>query len=115
MANKSLLPIPKGIASHIPAMVRSQLEKMTPQQQSEFYQEYLRRSKSSDMANLSWFLLGWHYAYFNKWGWQVLFWFTVGGFFLWWVIDFFRIEGMVRDWNSDAANAVMRDLKAFHQ
>jgi len=43
--------------------------------------------------------LGAHYAYVNKWGMQILFWLTFGGFGIWWLIDLFRIPGMIYDFN----------------
>lgn len=108
------LNIPASVASSLPSMVRNQLAKMNAQQQSEFLEEYNRKSKSSGIGYLSWLFLGWHYIYLRKWGWQVLFWVTGGGFLLWWFIDLFRVGGMVREWNNEVANEVMRNLKIFH-
>ncbi len=56
--------------------------------------------KSSGTAYLFWFLLGAHYAYLGKWGLQILFWITVGGLMLWWLIDLFRIPGMTNRYNA---------------
>lgn len=46
------------------------------------------------------FLFGTHYAYLNKWGWQLLFWFTLGGFGLWAFFDLFTMNGKVNRYNS---------------
>jgi len=105
--------IPTSIYDNLPAMVRNELVKLTPQRQEEFVEEYRRKAKSTGPAYLLWLLLGWHYAYVRKWGIQVLFWVSVGGLFVWWFIDLFRISGMIRDYNKDVAVDVLRNLKAL--
>lgn len=44
------------------------------------------------------FLLS-HYAYFGKWGKQILFWLTLGGLGLWALIELFRVPEHVRNYN----------------
>lgn len=51
------------------------------------------------IAYLLLFFAGAQYAYLNKWGTQILFWITFGGLGIWWLIDVFRIPGMVDDFN----------------
>ena len=94
-------------------MVRHELERLDAQRQDEFLQEYRRKRKSVGAAYLLWLFLGWHYAYLGKWGVQVLFWLTVGGVGVWWLIDLFRVPGMVADTNKDRATAVLVNLKAI--
>jgi hypothetical protein len=103
--------IPRAIAKQLPAMVRAELKKLTSEKQLQFLEEYQRRARRTGRAYLLLIALGWHYAYFRKWGHQVLFWVTMGGVMCWWFIDFFRIPSMVRDCNKDIAVAVMKDLK----
>jgi len=105
--------IPRSIANNLPAMVRNELAKMPPQKQEEFIEEYRRRAKSTGIAYLLWLLLGWHYIYLRKWGIQILFWLTLGGVVIWWLIDIFRIPGMVKNYNKDIAVDVLRNLKAI--
>jgi len=97
----------------LPAMVRNELVKLPPQKQEEFIEEYRRKAKSVGIAYILWLLLGWHYVYLRKWGIQILFWLTLGGLFIWWLIDAFRIPGMIRDYNKDVAVDVLRNLKAI--
>lgn len=108
----SALLIPVGMAKNLPAMVRNELAKMNAIKQEEFVEEYKRKSKSTSKAFLFIFLFGLHYAYMKKWGMQILFWCTGGGFVIWWLIDFFRLSGIVDDHNKDVALEVMRNLKA---
>ena len=105
--------IPPSIANNLPAMVRNELVKLPAQKQEEFVEEYRRKAKSVGIAYLLWLLLGWHYVYLRKWGIQILFWLTAGGLFTWWLIDAFRIPGMIRDYNKDVAVDVLRNLKAI--
>ncbi|WP_235297423.1 TM2 domain-containing protein [Portibacter marinus] len=43
--------------------------------------------------------VGAHYAYVNKWGTQILFWITFGGLGIWWLIDLFRVPGLIDRFN----------------
>ncbi len=104
--------IPPSISEKLPAMVRNELGKVSPQKQEEFIEEYRRKTKSCGVAYILWFLLGWHYIYLRKWGLQFLFWVTLGGFVFWWLVDLFRVPGLIDDYNKDVATDVMRNLKA---
>jgi hypothetical protein len=103
------LSIPAGVARSLSRTVREQLAYLTPDQQRAFLWRYRAQAKSPLVALL--FLpLGWHYLYLRKRGLQVLFWLTLGGLAAWWVLDFFRIRGLVRDYNRRVAMHVMRAL-----
>jgi TM2 domain-containing membrane protein YozV len=56
--------------------------------------------KSSGTAYLLWFFFGFHYAYLGKWGTQILYWITFGGFFIWAIIDLFTLSGKVTNHNA---------------
>lgn len=105
--------IPASIADNLPAMVRNELAKLAAQKQEEFVEEYRRKAKSIGIAYVLWFLLGWHYVYLRNWGVQILFWLTLGGLFVWWFIDLFRVPGLVHNYNKDVATDVLRNLKAI--
>lgn len=55
--------------------------------------------KSSGTAWVLFLFLGAHYAYVGKWGLQILFWITFGGFGIWALISFFLIGGLVKSHN----------------
>lgn len=112
--NPNTLYIPASIADRVPSMVRNELSKMSAQYQEEFVEEFKRKSKSIAIAYiLLLFVFTLHYAYVRKWGLQILFWLTFGGFFIWWFIDLFRLPGIIRDYNKDTAVDIMRNLKAI--
>lgn len=105
--------IPAAIANNLPSMVRNELAKLPAQKQDEFLEEYKRKAKSLAIAYLLWLLLGWHYLYLKSWGIQILFWVTLGGLTVWWLIDIFRIPTMTREYNKDTAVTVLRNLKVL--
>jgi TM2 domain-containing membrane protein YozV len=103
--------LPNSISDSLPAMVKVQLIKMTPEQQALFVEEYRRKKKSTGLAYVLWFVIGLHYVYLGKVGWQFFYWLTIAGLFIWGFIDLFRIHGMVRNYNKDIAMDIFRDLK----
>lgn len=109
------LYISSSVSDNLPAMVRNELSTLSAQKQEEFFEEYKRKKKSVALAYILmlpiFFVL--HYGYLRKWGLQFLFWFTAGGFGVWWLIDLFRTYGLVQDYNKDVAVDVIRNLKAI--
>ncbi len=55
--------------------------------------------KSTGVAIFFWFLIGAHFAYLDKWGLQLLFWLTIGGLGIWWLIELFLSPGRVATYN----------------
>jgi len=105
----SYLPI--SISDKLPSMVNVELIKMSAEQQALFVEEYRRKKKNTGAAYLLWFVIGLHYVYLGKIGWQIFYWLTSGGLLIWGFIDLFRIPGMVKNYNKDIAMDVFRDLK----
>lgn len=103
--------VPASISDQLPAMVHSQLVRLPAEQQSEFVEGFNRKRKSTGVAYLLWFILGIHYIYLGKLGWQILYWLTLGGFFIWTLIDLFRIPSIIRNYNRDVSVDVLRRLK----
>ena len=101
----------KSIMEILPAVVKNELVKLPIERQQEFSEEFGRKSKKTAVAYLFWLFFGLHYAYLGRWGMQILFWLTAGGFLIWWLIDAIRIPGVVADYNRDMANDVMRNIK----
>ena len=51
--------------------------------------------KKTGTAYLFYFLFGAHYIYLGQIGKQILFWFTIGGFGIWAIIDLFTLGSKV--------------------
>ena len=114
MEQESKLYISASIADSLPSMVKNELAKLSAQKQEEFVEEYKRKAKSVGIAYLFLIvILAMHYGYLRKWGLQIVFWLTGGGFFIWWLIDLFRLVGLVKNYNKDVATDTMRNLKAM--
>ena len=57
------------------------------------------RIRNIGIAYVLFFVAAAHYAYVNKWGTQILFWLTLGGLGIWWIIDIFRMPSIIEDFN----------------
>jgi len=68
-----------------------------------------RNLKDALTAYLYWICLGSHYSYLDNMRTQVIFWCTLGGIGIWWLIDLVRIPGMVSDYNiNQSLNAILK-------
>lgn len=101
--------------NQLPISVRASLERSNENEVSMFDQEYSDKRRSVAVAYLaSLFML--HYAYCGRVGMTLLCWLVgfmtlgVGGL-IWWLIDLFRIPGIVRKRNHDIATGVLRDQR----
>lgn len=106
-------PIPDSLRRKIPAMVATELDAMSEAEYAAWAEEFTRRSKSFGLAVVTWLLFGWHYVYVRRWGVQLLFWCTAGGALIWWMIDLFRLGGIVDDYNKGVAVQVLKDQRAL--
>ena len=103
--------IPQSVYDNLPAVVRGEVSKLSALKQEEFLEEYTRRAKKTSTAYLLFVLIGCHYGYLRRWGIQVLYWLTFGGFLVWTFISIFAIPSLVREYNKNIAVDVLRDLK----
>lgn len=104
------------VKNQIPDAVYQKVTSMDPVAQAGFVDEFNRQRKSVGTAFVFWILgsfLGLHYLYFKKPLLFVLFLFTMGGFMIWWLIDAFRISGIVRNHNKSVAISVLRDIQVL--
>jgi hypothetical protein len=73
------------------------LDQLNEKQKMVFSSEF--KEKETSKAYLWFLLLGFHYVYLNKIGTQFLYWFTLGGFFLWTLRDLFVMKKVVENVN----------------
>lgn len=104
------------LTKFLPIMVKHELQKLPEHKQHAFMEEYKRGYRTNLVAYILWCVLGLHYAYFGKWGYQIAFWIsgivTVGIVaVVWMIIDLFRIPHMVLDYNKDLSIKILRDMK----
>jgi hypothetical protein len=86
----------------LPASVKALQAKIDPEMRDAFARDYSRRRKKLLIAYLLLFP-GWYYHYLGKLGLQIAFLITLGGFFLWVLVDLFRLAGMVASINEGIA------------
>ncbi len=113
MEEKKLF-IESSIADLLPAMVRTELAKMSEEKQEAFVEEFKRKKKSVGLAYFFLIIcLGMPYGYLGKWGLQLVYWLTGAGFLIWFLILLFTLPGLVKDYNKDVAMEAMRNLKVL--
>jgi len=112
MENQLLLK--KETQDSLSSSVKFGLAKMTPQQQHAFEEDYLRKRKGIALPYIFMILLPIHYFYVGKTGLNILFLLSGGGFFIWWLIDLFRIPSIIGNYNTDLANDIFRDQKIMN-
>ena len=112
-ASSDLSEAQRGPNMALPASVQAALKGLDKVEQKAFRKEFNQRSRSTFTGYLAWALLGWHYLYLGKVGLQFAFWFTGGFLVVGWLIDFFRLPGMIRQFNDDLARQLMVEHKAL--
>ncbi|RNI29245.1 TM2 domain-containing protein [Rufibacter latericius] len=113
MANATNI-LPDSFLYQLPDLVRMDLPTLPPQTQNDFFTQYVQRKKSTGFAYLLWVFFGLHYAYVNRWGLQFLFWITAGGLGIWWLVDLFRMPGIVRRYNHKQALECLGSVRMMH-
>lgn len=98
-----------------PVVLMPVFESLKPDVQVRVKRDYERRRKSKTFAYLAWLFFGWHYLYLRRVGLQFVFWifclFVVG--IVWWIVDLFRVSGLVDQINEDMARQLMVEYKAL--
>lgn len=105
------LILPPSLTRELPYAVTAQLAELPQEAQREFFEEYNRNARATSIGYiLHTLVLGTHYAYLNQWILQFIYWFTLGGFGIWWFIDLFRIPSMIEFHNNKIADQALRHV-----
>jgi hypothetical protein len=109
------MPPLERIGRHLPSAVRSQLADLPAGAQSEFLEEYRRKSKSLWTAYLC-SLFYCHHALLGRGGTTLAMWLaslaTLGMLGMaWWLVDLVRLPGLVRSYNEALALDILRHLR----
>jgi hypothetical protein len=107
------LAVPLKIGAELPEAVRSQLTLLSAAQQHEFLKAYQMQSASLLLAYLA-SLIYCHYGLLGRWAMTGMMFLTlfvaVALGWVWWLIDVFRMPGMVRAHNQRVAAEILRQL-----
>lgn len=99
---------------NFPLLVTTKLNSMNNLQKEMFFDEYNRRKKSLFLAYILLLFFGWHYAYLKKWGSQILSIITLWGLLIWWIIDWFRLPIIVKNYNNNIAVEIIKDFALIY-
>jgi len=94
----------------LPPSIQHVVSQMDQESQNAFFNEYERKKKKKSIGWLAWLFLAWHYLYVGKVGMQFAFWFTGGGFMIWWLADLFRMPSIIRSANEQIARNAIQTL-----
>ena len=95
--------------------VQAAFSKLGKTEQKALKREYGRRCKNVTTGFLAWGLLGWHYLYFGRVGMQFAFWCTGGFLIVGWILDLFRIRGMVRRHNETVSSELITQHRLLNR
>lgn len=91
-------------------LVQSALSKMDEEERLTFEAELARQQKEAWVYVLLAICFPIQLALLGKWGLQIVFWLTGGGFFVWWIIEWFLTPKRVREYNDEKATEIARTL-----
>ncbi|MCP4296057.1 MAG: hypothetical protein GY786_10650, partial [Proteobacteria bacterium] len=83
-----------GIQDELPATVVEAFDQLPVVYKKEFYEEYQLHRRNAFLGYVLWMVpppFSVHNLYSNRKLLQLLYSLSLGGFFLWWMIDFFRV------------------------
>ena len=98
-----------GLAAHLWPMY----DKLDENSKIAFQQAYNNKRKSKLTAYLLHIFLGAHYIYRGKVLMQLVFWGTLSGLGVWYIIDIFRLGGVIDQTNEAIARELLVQYKAF--
>ena len=107
-----MIDLPNSIRNQLPEAVIRKLSTMDELTQQAFLSEFQKKKKSTTMGSILMLCFPcFHYFYLGKVWLNLLFWGTFGGFGIWWLIDVFRLGGMVREYNKTVAIVVLKEIQ----
>ena len=108
------LQITPSIADKLPSSVKQGLAKLPPEVQSTFEEEFKRGKKSGAVMLLLAIFFPVHFFVLKRNGLGVLYWFTIAGCGVWYIIEWFMAIPRTTAYNHDLAKRTLRDIKIMH-
>ena len=105
------LEISTELANKLPSSVKNSLGKMPSEQQAVFEEEYSRKKRNPVLLLILAILFPIHFFLEGRVGMGLLYWITIGGFGIWWIIEIFLVWGRTNRYNEDQSKALLRDMK----
>ena len=108
------LHIDSKLANQIPSSVKQGLAKLPPELQSTFEEEFQRECKSGALMLMLAIFFPIQHFFLGRTGLGIVFTFTGGGLFVWWIIEWFLAIPRTRAYNQDVARRILRDIKIMN-
>lgn len=105
------LEIIPSTAKKLPSSVKNALGRMPGEQQAVFEEEYDRKKRNGVLLGLLAIFFPIHFFLEGRVGLGILYWITLGGIGVWWLVEIFTVWGRTAHYNEDAATALLRDMK----
>jgi hypothetical protein len=107
--------VPQELLKKLPRTAREELPTLPKEAQQKFMELYEKRGKKLLIAYPLCLLYGLHYVYLEETSTGIWFWFTIGGFGVWWLINFFTLPGSVKTHNSMAALKTIGEVRPVEE
>ena len=107
--------LPSFIDDSLPPDMLKGILLLSPDTQALFVDGYRGRARTVQTSYLFWFV-SLYYAYLDEWFLQFAFWLSWSLFFpglIWWIVDAFRLQGLVRKHNEGIAKDVLRNIASI--
>lgn len=105
-------PISQSLLSKFSRSVSDTLANLPREKQQEFLGVYNKRKKTIWMAYLRWVFFPYnHYAYLELNIQMAIYLLSLAGIGMWMLVDIFRIPGMVRKYNREAARIALAEVQ----
>lgn len=95
--------------------VNREKKALTFEQQDRLKELLAEQRKETKKAYLFLSLWGSHWAYLGRWKTQAVFWCTIGGLFVWWIVDMFVLFEHVNYENNKLAEKLIEQVKRDHK
>ncbi|MFM9944793.1 MAG: TM2 domain-containing protein [Bacteroidia bacterium] len=100
--------------SKLNSKVIYELGKMCAENQLKFKELYSEKKRSLLLAYICLvFFPSTHYAFLGRWQMQGLYWLTLGGGLVWWIVDLFRLPKLVSQTNFHFQQKILRDINSI--
>ncbi|WDI35072.1 TM2 domain-containing protein [Entomospira entomophila] len=108
----AMLEISRSVEKNLPSSIKTAVGQLSADKQAMFEEDFKRKMKSSTLGLLlAIFLPGFSFIYRGHIGMAFAFWFTGGGFGIWYLIEIFTVSKKIREYNEEQARVIMRDMK----
>jgi hypothetical protein len=95
------MEIPTEMRAYLTSSQAKMFAEMSEGEQHAVVSQFMRERVTKNQLLLWFFLFGAHYIKLKKIGTQFLYWVTIGGFFIWALVDLFRLDKLADQFNKN--------------